>query len=265
MGKKIELLIIDPQNDFCNPDGALFVPGADADMQRLAAFVRRAGSQISKIHVTLDSHHLWDVAHPVFWKDTEGNHPSPFTIISAQDVKDGVWLPVRVDLTPKMIEYTQALADGGRYPLCIWPAHCLIGTNGAAVYPDLMDALNEWAASKPWFVNFVSKGSNIMTEHYSAVKAEVPDPKDPSTQLNTPLINTLGKADLIGVAGEASSHCLANTARDIADYFKAEKYIKNMVLLEDATSPVASFENLQTDFIKEMTARGMQLAKTTDF
>lgn len=28
-------LIIDAQYDFCNPEGALFVPGAQEDMQRL--------------------------------------------------------------------------------------------------------------------------------------------------------------------------------------------------------------------------------------
>ena len=35
----IQLLVIDPQNDFCHPDGSLFVPGADDDVERLAAFV----------------------------------------------------------------------------------------------------------------------------------------------------------------------------------------------------------------------------------
>jgi len=32
----VHLLIIDPQNDFSNPQGSLFVPGADDDMKRLA-------------------------------------------------------------------------------------------------------------------------------------------------------------------------------------------------------------------------------------
>ena len=32
MSKRIELLIIDPQNDFCDPSGALYVGGAENDM-----------------------------------------------------------------------------------------------------------------------------------------------------------------------------------------------------------------------------------------
>jgi hypothetical protein len=44
----------------------------------------------------------------------------------------------------------------------------------------------------------VTKGSNMFTEHY-AVFADVPDPKDPSTQLNTPFIE---EADVIIFSGE---------------------------------------------------------------
>ena len=113
-------------------------------------------------------------------------------------------------------------------------------------------------------VDFVAKGSNIYTEHYSAVQAEVPDPSDPGTQINIGLIQTLDEADVIAIAGEAGSHCLANTVRDIADNFSDES-IKKLVLLTDATSPVPGFEQNQTDFINEMTARGMQLSTTTEF
>ncbi len=33
--EKLHLLIIDPQRDFCDTDGALSVPGADKEMERL--------------------------------------------------------------------------------------------------------------------------------------------------------------------------------------------------------------------------------------
>ena len=269
MAKKVEMVIIDPQKDFCDPKGALFVPGADADMKRLADFIKRVGSQLSNIHVTLDSHHLLDVAHPIFWRDSDKNNPDPFTIITAQDVKDGKWLPVFANYTKRMIEYVEGLEASGRYPLCIWPPHCLIGTEGAAVMPVLNDALQEWAASKPYLINFVSKGSNIFTEHYSAVKAEVPDAGDPTTQLNTRLINTLMEADTVIIAGEAGSHCVANTVRDIADGFGNDDAVKKLVLLTDAVSPVVSpfvdFPKVQQDFIDEMIGRGMQTSTTVDF
>lgn len=262
--KKIHLLVIDPQRDFCCPDGALFVSGADKDMERLAVMVDRIYNSLEDIHCTLDQHHLVDVAHPIFWKDSSGNPPKPFTIISSKDVVDGVWTPREVGLTRRMIEYVRELEKGGKYPLCVWPEHCLIGSLGATVTPVLMGTFFKWERTFS-MVNYVSKGSNIYTEHYSAIKAEVPDPSDPTTQINTSLISTIMEADEVVIAGEAGSHCLANTVRDIANGFGDDSYVQKLTLLTDATSPVPGFEKLQDDFINEMVKRGMKLSTTTTF
>jgi len=256
--KKVHLLLIDPQEDFVSPLGSLCVPGADKDMERVAEMIKRLGGKLEDIHVTLDQHHLLDVAHPLMWKGKDGNSPDPFTIITVKDIEDGTWTPIRPSFTRKMIEYARGLEAGGRYPLCIWPPHCLIGSPGATIVEPIREALDEWTKSGPGIVDFVSKGSNIWTEHYSGVKAELPDPSDPSTQLNTRLIQTLEEADMILIAGEAGSHCLRNTVMDVADGFSDDSYIAKFVLLTDGTSPVPGFENLQDEFIAEMTARGMQ-------
>ena len=78
MTRTVHLLAIDPQNDFCDLPAAwhsrdphsgavtapaLPVPGAHADMQRLAAFIRAQGAGIDHITVTLDSHQRYDVGH----------------------------------------------------------------------------------------------------------------------------------------------------------------------------------------------------------
>lgn len=261
--KKIELLIIDPQNDFCDPKGALYVAGAENDMDRLAKMVSRIGSKLADIHVTLDSHHLVDIAHPIFLINSKGEHPGPFTIISNDDVKNGVWRATNPQFQKRLEEYVQSLADNGRYPLCIWPPHCLIGSWGYSVFPVLFDELLKWEQSFA-MVDYVTKGSNLWTEHYSAVQADVPDPQDPSTQLNMPLIETLARADIILLAGEARSHCLANTVKDIANNF-GEDNIKKMYLLTDCTSDVTGFEKFGEDFVTEMVSRGMNLTTSIDF
>ena len=260
----VTLLIIDPQIDFCDPAGALSVAGAEADMARLALLVQRLAPKLGQIHVTLDSHHLVDIAHPIFWKDADGRHPAPFTIISAQDVEAGRWATTEPAYAARGAAYVQALAENGRYPLCIWPPHCLIGSPGHAVLPVLFEALEAWEEQ---FArgDYVTKGTNIFTEHYSAIKADVPDPDDPSTQTNTALVEALKQADVIAVAGEAGSHCVANTVRDLANSFGDDRLVSKIVLLQDAVSPVGGFESFQDDFLREMTARGMTLSTTTDF
>jgi len=277
MSKRIELIGIDPQMDFCTTEilaedgivlrrkGALCVPGAEADMIRVAAMIKRIMPKIDDIHITLDSHHYFDVAHPIYWKDTSGKNPDPFTIISASDVENGTWTPTVSSLFKKSLEYVRALETNGKYPLCIWPPHCIIGSKYHAVVPELFEALIEWEKTQIAMVDYVTKGSNPFTEHYSAVSADVIDPQDPGTQINTKLINTLVKADIVIAFGEAGSHCLSSTIRDIVSNFGDDSYVKKIVLLTDATSPVPGFEHLQDDFIKDMVAKGMQLSTTTEF
>lgn len=264
MAKKIHLVIIDPQVDFCSPTGALSVKGADKDMERLAGMVKRLKRKIDDIHITLDSHHLVHIAHPIFWRDSAGKNPNPFTIISADDVRKGVWTTTKPGLFTRAKAYVETLEKNARYPLCIWPPHCLIGSAGQAVYPVLYEAVMDWCRDFA-AVDFVTKGSNILTEHYSAIVADVPDANDPSTQINVNFLNTINEADLVLLTGEARSHCLANTGRDACNYFSDDSLVKKLVLLEDATSDVTGFEKLGEQFVKEMVVRGMQVTTTKDF
>ena len=265
MSKRLELLVIDPQVDFCDPQrGALYVPGAEHDMSRLATMLGRLKDKLDDIHITLDSHHFVHIAHPIFWKDTHGQHPAVFTKISRAEVEDGVWTTTVPSLYRRALDYVRKLEQNGRYELTIWPPHCLIGSPGHTVFPVLFAALTAWE-SRFAFVDYVTKGSNILTEHYSAVQADVPDPVDVSTQINTRLIQTLENADQVLIAGEARTHCLANTVRDIANNFGDDSFISKLVLLTDASSDIPGFETHAQNFVNEMVNRGMQLSTTTEF
>lgn len=287
---KTHLLVIDPQVDFCMPanptlatklrvanggvsspeidlignGGSLYVTGADQDMVRLAAMIDRLGRKISNIHVTLDSHQEAHIAHAMFWVDSKGNHPKPYTMISEDDVKNGVWIPYSLKDRPRAMEYVSKLKTNGRYALIIWPTHCVISTYGAAVFPVFGKSLSNWCKTYFKTIDFCPKGSNPYTENYSAVMADVIDDNDPTTMLNTTLINVLQTADTLLLAGEALGFCMANTVTDIANNFGDEN-IKKFVLLTDCTSNVTGYEKLGNDFIDAMTKRGMQLATSADF
>jgi nicotinamidase-related amidase len=233
-------------------------------MERLAGLVGRMEKKIWDIHCTLDTHHYFDISHPVFWRDLNGNNPNPFTIITRQDVENGKWRATHPKFQQYVLDYVAQLEANKRYPLCIWPPHCLIGTQGHGVIPVLADALLNWEKHQIAMVDYVTKGSNFKTEHYSAVQADVPDPSDPSTMLNLRLIKTLEDADVILLAGEALSHCLKFTVEDIAGTFD-EKHIRKMVLLTDCASPVPGFEQQGRDFVTNMVARGMQTSTSAEF
>lgn len=261
---KRRLLIIDPQNDFCDPNGALSVPGADQSMRRVAEMVRRSKSAFDDIQITLDTHQLVDIAHPIVWENERGESPAPYTTITHADVADGVWRSRDPEWRERVRNYVAELESHQRYQLTIWPPHCLIGSPGHNIFPPLLKALLEWQHHHLATVKFVAKGTNPHTEHYSVVRAEVVDPDDPSTGVNTEFIRHLKTADELLIAGEALSHCVANSVRDIAAEAGSE-YVKRLVLLTDASDPVPGFEAVAEEFIGELTAQGMRLAKTTDF
>ena len=110
------------------------------------------------MHFTLDSHHTVDVGHPIFWKNSEGASPEPFTTITHEDVKAGNWLPYDSAFTQRMLDYTRLLEKNNRYQLTIWPIHCRIATWGNTLYPSVDQAVRDWEVSQLGVVDFVTKG-----------------------------------------------------------------------------------------------------------
>ena len=269
---KTQLLIIDPQNDFCDlpeawhpvdPIGvsrtapSLPVPGAHADMQRLAALLREAGAAFDAVTITLDAHHQLDIAHPAFWQQADGTQVLPFTTITAAQLLSGEFLPRDPLARPRCQSYLEALEASGRYQLMVWPVHCEIGSWGHAVHADLRAAYQDWERRQLKTVRKIFKGQNCWTEHYSALQAEVPLPDDPGTQLNAELLATLDQASMLLVAGEASSHCVKATVEHLAAHLPD---LQRIVLLTDCMSPVAGFEPQQQQFFAAMQGLGMRLS-----
>lgn len=247
-------------------NGSLAVPGADKDMERLAEMVKKHGNGIDDIQITMDSHYRVHIAHPRVWVNPSGKHPDPFTPISVEDVEQGKWRAFNGSFQSRYLEYVQTLEKNSRYGLMIWPEHCIIGSPGQCIFPVFLDAVAEWEARFFAIAPRTTKGSNPFTEHYSAVKADVEDSADSKTRLNTKLIDTLKEFDVIPTGGEALSHCLANTLRDVFKEF-GEDQVKKFVLLTDACSNVPNCEKMGEDFVNEFTVApyNMRTAKTTDF
>jgi nicotinamidase/pyrazinamidase len=261
------LLIIDPQNDFCDlppalcPPGeapALPVAGAHADLQRLAAFIDAAAPRLDAISVTHDSHQRLDIAHPGFWQTRGGGPVAPFTPITAAQLRAGDFRPRDPAAAARAQAYVDELEARGRYTLMVWPVHCEIGSWGHAVHAAVRAAYNRWELQRQRSVLRVLKGANPWTEHYSAVMAEVPDAADPGTELNRDLIAQLAPAGLLLVAGEASSHCVRATVEDLAEHLGGD--LSRVVLLTDCMSPVTGFETQAEAFLAAMQRRGLRIS-----
>lgn len=243
------LLLIDPQNDFCNPDkGALGVPGADEDCRKISEEL--ITDKMNDIFVTMDTHYPLDISHPLFWKDKDGNHPAPLTVIKAEQVKKE-WYPL-IQHSSWAKHYIEKLEEEGEYDHIIWPEHCIHGSWGHMIYPSIMNSLIEWSQKKTKNFKIIEKGTNIYTEHFGAFQAQVPInreevstkfnlTRDNSTAFDSDLYYTLCKYDKVHLAGEAESHCVAYTVHQLNKVSEPD-LIKKLVIYKDLMSPVPSFE-----------------------
>lgn len=250
------LLIIDPQNDF-HGGGSLAVPGADEDASRIANLLSCKGSSFDQVIVTLDSHYKIHVAHGEFWRNDAGESPPPFTQILLDDLEKGIWKPKNASLMEHCKKYCEALERGDKEALCIWPYHCLIGTPGHNVKASISDALHDWTSKCGKNVQYVMKGQNMLTEHYSALQADVPIEEDRATLLNETLMEKFQEASKIVVCGQAKSHCVNHTVRDMIHNLKHPSDASKIILLEDGMSPVAGFESVAENFSAFCKERGV--------
>jgi nicotinamidase/pyrazinamidase len=253
------LLIIDMQNDFCRPDGALYVQGAEKDVARLGKFIAANSEKIDQIIMTQDNHHVIDISHPEFWEDNKGNPPAPCTVINTEDVRRGVWRPRFKK--EEAIDYIHNLEKQGEFPHVIWPEHCIIGSYGAAIADEIMHPVKAWAR-KGRFFNVQIKGTNPLTEHFGALKANIPIKDSPETQLNTDLVKELKHFDIILIAGEAKSHCVAATVKQMLDI---RGIVKKLFILEDCMSDVKGFETIALPIYEKAKANGARFILSTEW
>ncbi|WP_025765176.1 isochorismatase family protein [Dyadobacter tibetensis] len=239
MDTKTALLIIDAQFDFCSPNGALFVPGAEQDVLRIAGLINQHGQALTEIFVSLDTHRVMDIAHPMFWEDPNGNSIAPFTTITAQAVQEGRWTP-RYH-APYVLQYLKKLEEQKGFHHIIWPEHCLAGTPGAALDESISNALLAWTHRVGRDYTPIYKGINPLSEHFGIFRAQIPVPGDSETELNRGLLNHLSGFDRILICGEARSHCVATSIRQIIDH--APELVSKLVILTDCMSDVTNFEH----------------------
>jgi nicotinamidase-related amidase len=168
-------------------------------------------------------------------------------------------------LLQRTLDYLKMLAKGKRHLHRIYPPHCLIGTPGHEIAAPIMQAVLGWCEREVAMPCFCTTGSNPFVEQFSAVQAEVPDPGDPSTQLNTSMIDALMEADEILVAGEPGSHILADTLYDIGLRFADDSFFRKCVLLIDGTSTLPGWEAHLATCIEDMKTHGMQTATCAQY
>jgi nicotinamidase-related amidase len=281
------LLAVDVQNTFCIPDFELFVggrsgTGAVDDNRRLCEFVYRNLGTITQVFPSLDTHRAMQVFHAIWLVDEQGDHPGPYTLVSAGDVESGRWrmnaavaeaLGIDVDYAERhLAHYTRRLAEGGKYDLTIWPYHAMLGGIGHALVSAVEEAVFFHGIARRSQPDFQVKGDKPLTEHYSMLGPEVTEGPDGDRLggKNTGLVERLLTFDAVAVAGQAKSHCMAWTIDDLLqDAAAGERLAERTYLLEDCTSPVVvpgvvDYTDEADAAFERYAAAGMHVVRSTE-
>ena len=285
---KICLVAVDVQNTFCIPGFELFVggrsgTGAVDDNRRLCEFTYRNLDVITQIAPTMDTRQAMQIFHAVFWVNDQGEHPAPYTLISAEDVETGRWkfnpalghsLGINEDYARRhLLNYTRTLKEGGKYDLAIWPYHAMLGSIGHALVPAVEEAVFFHSIARCSQPNFQVKGDNPFTEHYSVLGPEVLEGPDgePMAQKNVRFIEELLQFDAVVIAGQAKSHCVAWTIDDLLQDISVrdKRLAEKVYLLEDCTSPVVvpgamDYTDEANAAFQRFTDAGMHAVRSTD-
>ncbi len=257
--RRVHLLLIDLQKDFCFPEGSLYVGGRSGrgaleDSDRVARFIYRNLGRISDLTCTLDTHFPFQVFFPAFWLDEQGQHPAPHTEVKLETLRAGrlrpnpamaswlcngnyAWLQRQVEF------YCEQLEAAGKYTLYLWPPHCLLGSEGHALAGVVQAARLFHSFARGSRAAMEVKGGHALTENYSVLAPEVLLRHDgkPLAQRNTHFLETLLDADAVIIGGQAASHCVKSTIDDLLGQILAQDpaLARKVYLLEDCMSSVA--------------------------
>ncbi len=257
--RRVHLLLIDLQKDFCFPQGTLYVggrsgTGAMDDSDRIARFLYRNLEAITEVTCTLDTHYPFQIFSPSFWLGEDGNAPAPHQEITTEMIRAGRVRPNpdiawwvcsgNVEWLQRQVEfYCEELEKAGKYKLYLWPPHCLLGSDGHPLVGVIHEArmFHSWARGSQGSIQ--TKGGNPLTENYSILAPEVLMLHDRQklADRNHRFIETLLNADAVIIAGQAASHCVKSSIDDLLGDIltREEELARKIYILGDCMSSVA--------------------------
>ena len=235
--EKVLFLGIDVQQDFMD-NGALGVPGAHGDVERMTKFIYDNMDKITNIAVSIDTHTPHQIFHPCWWIDENGENPGPATPITLADLDSGKW---RAVIKPsESRDYVEHLEKDGKKTLVVWPYHCIQGTTGCALENQFSNMIYFHSVAKKTVVQRLVKGQDPLSEMYGIIKPEY----DTKNYVNLDFLNKMENYDKIVIAGEASSHCVLESIKQMLEHYKNNLEVtKKVYILEDCMSCIPGFED----------------------
>ncbi|KAI0375885.1 Isochorismatase hydrolase [Pilatotrama ljubarskyi] len=213
---KPALLVVDVQEDFCPPNGSLAVPGG----REILPVINELLQLPFALKIATKDHHPRD--HVSF----ASNHPGAAPFVSSCTI-----------VNPANPAET--------YETRLWPEHCVVGTPGNELVPEL-DAARIDAV--------VHKGTDPRVEMYSAFRSPLHDPPLATAVSDLEVrLRAAGITDVF-IVGLAGDYCVKNSALDSADLgwrtYIVEEAVRSVGVAEAWAQTVAELEPFGVRIVK---------------
>jgi nicotinamidase-related amidase len=230
--ESVLLIGIDVQQDFME-NGALGVPNSHKDVENLSKFIYNNIDKISQITISIDTHNPFQIFHPCWWIDENGDNPPPLTAITLADLDSGKWRAVINPIASR--EYVENLEKQSKKVLVIWTYHCLQGTSGCALENQFANMVYFHSVAKKSMTLRLVKGQDPLSEMYGIIKPEY----DTKNYINIDFLNKIESFNKIIIAGEAKDFCVYESIKQILEYYQNKPEVtKKIFILEDCCSSV---------------------------
>ena len=297
MSKNI-LLIIDPQNDFSEAKegirqaGALAVEGSNDDYRRIINLIKNV--KFDEIHVSLDTHTPQHIGHSNFYKDGSVDN------YKFKEYNPEKHIPNNVP-TPYMHEYNAQHIKARGSNFMIWAEHCIEESIGHQIVQELDNALQTKnnvnyhikgqnnlsemysifsatvdpdkilaGMNKDEIDKYKYNGKNTDKEYTRGLGCKSYNEAATKVNLNTTrnddllknLFGNISNPNTIYVCGQARTHCVKDSIKDMLKYAEENEINKkNVVLIYNCSSPITDAKD---DILKIIEQNDSVALKHTD-
>ena len=161
--------------------------------------------------------------------------------LSAEAWKNYSWIIVTQDMHPE--NHCSFVAQGGTFP-----PHCVKGTKGVEVYPDLKATLTELMDSNMQ-VHYMRKGDKAEKEEFSIFQ------NDHSGEKLRRTIQEFENFEGIDVCGIATDYCVYETVKDLIEFYPA----KQVRVITNCCAAVDENDDKLAKLMKEKGIEGIEL------
>ena len=160
--------------------------------------------------------------------------------LADKDWKDYGWIIVTQDAHPK--NHCSFVEQGG-----VFPPHCVQGTEGMNVYPNLQNVLNDIQRNNP-NIHYMQKGDLADKEEFSIFQNEHSGEKLRRT------IEEFEHFERIDVCGIATDYCVYETVKDLIAFYPA----KQVRVVTNCLAAVDDNDTKLADLMKENGIEGIE-------